>query len=221
MDSLITLWKFSRPHTIIGTTTSILSIAACASRACDAPFVSSATLAAAAWALLPSLCMNVYIVGLNQVYDVDIDRINKPNLPIPAGRLSLRAATQVVAASLALSLLTGVAAGSSPLLWTLVLSGLLGTAYSLPPIRLKQYPFAAAMCIMAVRGAIVQLGFYAHTRAAIQAASGCDASPLPWPLLMTCVFITVFSVAIALLKDVPDIEGDRKHSINRCARDVE
>ena len=29
------------------------------------------------------------------------------------------------------------------------------------------------------------------------------------------VFIIVFSIVIALMKDVPDIEGDRKHDINR------
>jgi homogentisate phytyltransferase/homogentisate geranylgeranyltransferase len=26
-------------------------------------------------ALIPALCMNVYIVGLNQIYDIEIDKV--------------------------------------------------------------------------------------------------------------------------------------------------
>ena len=49
------------------------------------------------WNLLPRallgvlalLCGNGYIVGINQIYDVDIDTINKPFLPVAAGRYLL------------------------------------------------------------------------------------------------------------------------------------
>ena len=34
------------------------------------------------------LCGNGYIVGINQIFDVDTDKINKPFLPIAAGELS-------------------------------------------------------------------------------------------------------------------------------------
>ncbi len=45
------------------------------------------------WALLPRavlglvalLCGNGYIVGINQIYDVDIDVLNKPFLPVASG----------------------------------------------------------------------------------------------------------------------------------------
>ena len=45
------------------------------------------------WNLLPRamlgvlalLCGNGYIVGINQIYDVDIDTVNKPFLPVAAG----------------------------------------------------------------------------------------------------------------------------------------
>ena len=45
------------------------------------------------WGLLPRalmgllalLCGNGYIVGINQIYDVDIDAVNKPFLPVAAG----------------------------------------------------------------------------------------------------------------------------------------
>lgn len=28
-------------------------------------------------AIIPALCMNVYIVGLNQLYDIEIDKVTK------------------------------------------------------------------------------------------------------------------------------------------------
>ena len=41
----------------------------------------------AALGVLALLCGNGYIVGINQIYDVDIDTINKPFLPVAAGTL--------------------------------------------------------------------------------------------------------------------------------------
>lgn len=38
--------------------------------------------------MLALLCGNGYIVGINQIYDVDIDAVNKPFLPVAAGELS-------------------------------------------------------------------------------------------------------------------------------------
>ncbi len=35
--------------------------------------------------VLALVCGNGYIVGINQIYDVDIDTVNKPFLPIAAG----------------------------------------------------------------------------------------------------------------------------------------
>jgi homogentisate solanesyltransferase len=57
------------------------------------PQVLLANLDAIDWALLPRalmgllalLCGNGYIVGINQIYDVDIDAVNKPFLPVAAG----------------------------------------------------------------------------------------------------------------------------------------
>ena len=48
------------------------------------------------WVLLPRamagvvalLCANAFIVGINQIYDVKIDEVNKPYVPIAAGEMS-------------------------------------------------------------------------------------------------------------------------------------
>lgn len=154
-----------RPHTVIGTTVSAASLFCYATP--PAKWISKDMGASFLGALLPSLLMNVYITGLNQIIDVDIDKINKPFLPIAAGVLSVPAATAVVLGSLVGALLSAQRA-LPPLRWTLLLSALVGTLYSMPPVRLKKFPFFAALCILVVRGAFVNIGFYHQVRLRIE-----------------------------------------------------
>ena len=190
--------------------------------------LSARVLASLATALVSALLMNVCIVGVNQVYDVEIDKVAKPHLPIPAGDLSVEGASKVCAATGALSLALGVLSGSTPLMLTLAGSLALGFAYSadLPLLRWKRYPAVAAACIIAVRTVAVQGGFFSHARlsaglplmasaAASSAASAASnnsgflaSSPLPLPLAFAVGMMLVFSVGIAVLKDTPDTDGD-------------
>ena len=153
---LHTLWQFSRPHTILGSGISILSIFAFATPA-------SMWSKAVFWrqlgeAMLPSLFMNVYVTGLNQVTDVDIDRVNKPYLPLASGDLSQVEGIAVIITSLFLSFLFSRSM-AWPIQATLLSSAILGTSYSLPPLRLKRFPLFAALCILVVRGSIVNIGY--------------------------------------------------------------
>ena len=84
-------WKFLRPHTIRGT---ILGASAVTARALlETPHLVDWTLLPKAiMGVLALLCGNGYIVGINQIYDVDIDVVNKPFLPIASGELAPAAA---------------------------------------------------------------------------------------------------------------------------------
>jgi homogentisate phytyltransferase/homogentisate geranylgeranyltransferase len=168
LSFLIVLWRFTRPHTLIGSALAIPAIHALAAPSYSAMF-SIPNLVSMLYAMFPALLMNLYITGLNQITDVEIDKVNKPDLPIAAGDLSVRDATAVVIVSLALSLWMGVAnptLGSQGLNLALWGSGILGTMYSLPPFRLKRFPLLAAFCIVAVRGTIINAGFFAHAKVA-------------------------------------------------------
>jgi len=170
--------------------------------------------------MVPALLMNLYITGLNQITDVEIDRINKPNLPIAAGDLSVRDATITVIVSLVGSLALGMI--GSPVFATeglnvaLGVSALLGTLYSLPPFRLKRFPLLAAFCIVSVRGAVINAGFFAHARAAAYGSaltSTYNGSVLRCLMndprcFLSSLYFAVFGLVIALMKDVPDIKGD-------------
>ena len=50
-------------------------------------------------ALVPALLMNICIVGLNQIFDVPIDRINKPYLPLASGEFTMRMGQSIVCLS--------------------------------------------------------------------------------------------------------------------------
>lgn len=61
--------------------------------------------------LISRLGANIYIVGLNQITDVEIDRINKPWLPLASGAFSMRTGYWLIVVSVLVSL--GIAAGSA------------------------------------------------------------------------------------------------------------
>ncbi|HEY9618516.1 MAG TPA: homogentisate phytyltransferase, partial [Microcoleaceae cyanobacterium] len=207
VDRIYTFWKFSRPHTIIGTTLSVLGLsvmtAAIHKQGAGLDVAALPPLPTIALALAACLCGNLYIVGLNQLEDVAIDRINKPHLPLASGEYSRPQAITIVSiAGILALLLAGL--GGGYLLATVGISLLIGTAYSLPPIRLKRFPFWASFCILAVRGAIVNLGLFLYFH---------QGPPIPAPVWTLTGFILIFTFAIAIFKDVPDLEGDRQYHI--------
>jgi len=208
------LWRFTRPHTLIGSALAIPALHMLAAPSYKAA-VSMPNVVAALYAMVPSLLMNLYITGLNQITDVEIDKINKPDLPIAAGILSSRNAIIIVTLALVTSLLCGVAhpvLGSNGLNVALWGSMILGTLYSVPPFRLKRHPLLAALCIVAVRGTIINAGFFAHARAAAfggGATTTALGSLLRDPVCgLSSLFFAIFGIVIALMKDVPDVKGD-------------
>jgi homogentisate phytyltransferase/homogentisate geranylgeranyltransferase len=201
-SALGVLWRFSRPHTLIGTFVSatglyLIAVHELPGSGLDQLF----------WVMVAGTGVNLAIVGVNQITDVEIDRINKPHLPIAAGELSVEAAWRIVAVAAAIPIALGLTQGlleTAAVLAALVV----GCAYSLPPVRLKRFPIAAALCIAGVRATVVNLGMYGHFSLAF--GGRLDIPPSVWALT---AFVLPFSFAIAVLKDVPDIRGDRHYRI--------
>ncbi|MEO0539830.1 MAG: homogentisate phytyltransferase [Cyanobacteria bacterium P01_A01_bin.105] len=207
-------WQFSRPHTIVGTSLSVLGLFAVAWATRHPAGANPATLhiwggmAALLLTWLSCLCGNVYIVGLNQLEDVEIDRINKPHLPLASGAFSRSQGVLLVALALLAAMALAGLSQSLYLIATVWISIAIGTAYSLPPIRLKRFPLWASVCILSVRGAVVNLGLYLH------ASHQLGLRPtVPLRVWALTLFVLVFSFAIAIFKDIPDIEGDRRYGI--------
>jgi homogentisate phytyltransferase/homogentisate geranylgeranyltransferase len=194
--NLYTLWKFSRPHTIIGSVVSIVVL-----------FLLQGGnipdhLSILAITLISALGCNVCITGLNQIVDVELDKINKPELPIASGKLDIASAKKIVVVSGLIAI--GAAAllhGFLLLLIAVIL--LLGIVYSVPPIQLKRHHLPAALAITIVRGVLVNIGMAMHFAGILQ--GNFEIQPVIYPLT---IFISAFSLAIAWYKDLPDRAGD-------------
>lgn len=204
-------WKFLRPHTIRGT---LLGTSAVVTRVLmeNSFFIDWALLPRALLGLVALLCGNGYIVGINQIYDVEIDQVNKPFLPMASGELTVTQAWSLCAA-LALGGMAIVLTQFDTLISSLYAFGLfLGTIYSVPPLRLKRSAVAAFMIIATVRGFLLNFGVYHATRAAL----GLQFQWSPPITFITC-FVTLFATVIAITKDLPDIQGDREGNIDTFA----
>jgi homogentisate phytyltransferase / homogentisate geranylgeranyltransferase len=201
------LWRFSRPHTIIGTTLSVIGLYVIA--VAELPTVAAGEgLGDLAWTLLAAWCVNVFIVGINQLEDVEIDRVNKPFLPVASGELSVPAARRLVAACAVVPIALALTQGLVELAG--VVAGLVvGTAYSVPPLRLKRFPTLAALSITGVRAVVVNIVIALHFSRSL----GGEPGTVPGPVWALCLFVIPFAFAIAILKDLPDAEGDRRHRI--------
>ena len=199
MNKLLILWQFSRPHTIIGSTLSILSIFALA-MGTTAPVIIALRLLPLS--LLSAWACNIYITGLNQWTDIEVDKINKPWLPIAAGTLSKPNALRIVIACGIIALVSAISL-SIPFFMLILSIMAIGTAYSLPPLNLKRSHLWAAAAISVVRGLLVNIGFYLHFRHEMMGEWVFTTAIIP-----LTVFITAFSLGIAWFKDIPDTEGD-------------
>jgi homogentisate phytyltransferase / homogentisate geranylgeranyltransferase len=203
MKQLKILWQFSRSHTIIGSVCSITSLYIIACK--ETKLWQYAWLYAAT--LIAALACNIFIVGINQVADVELDKINKPYLPMAAGTLTKKNALQIVYVCLFTCLV--VSFFVSYFLFALIsLILLIGVAYSLPPLKLKQHHLPAALAITLVRGFLVNVGMFLHFQQFIH-----HNYLLPDYVWCITFFIMAFSIAIAWFKDLPDTEGDNRFAI--------
>lgn len=207
------IYRFSRPHTIKGT---LLACFTGVGRA----IVETPALAPMLPAFLPQalkgmaalLLGNLFIVGINQIYDVEIDKTNKPFLPIAAGRITPKLAWTLVLGSGAAGLAI-VRATFDNLIFSLYAFGtLIGGLYSVPPFQLKRFPLAAGLTIATCRGFLLNFGVYYAARSAL-------GLPFAWspPVDFLARFMTVYAAVIAVTKDLPDIEGDRQGGIDTFA----
>ncbi|XP_075652349.1 homogentisate phytyltransferase 1, chloroplastic isoform X1 [Castanea sativa] len=208
-NALDAFYRFSRPHTVIGTVLSIVSVSLLAVE--NLSDISPLFFTGVLEAVVAALFMNIYIVGLNQLSDIDIDKVNKPYLPLASGEYSVGTGVMIVTSFSILSFWLGWIVGSWPLFWALFISFLLGTAYSinLPLLRWKRFAVVAAMCILAVRAVIVQLAFFLHIQTHVYKRPVVFSRPL----IFATAFMSFFSVVIALFKDIPDIDGDKIYGI--------
>jgi homogentisate phytyltransferase/homogentisate geranylgeranyltransferase len=206
MKAIKSFIKFTRPHTIIGTSISIAALYAMVCQNSEFEHLSILFLS-----IFVGLTCNIFIVGINQIVDIELDKINKPYLPLASGEISINRAKTIVYSSMVLSACSALYL--SPILLVIVsISMLIGWAYSCPPFSLRKHHLPAALSISLVRGLLVNLGGYLVFNILINKSYEFNKD-----IVVLSAFIIAFSIVIAWFKDLPDMEGDEQFKIKSLA----
>jgi 4-hydroxybenzoate polyprenyltransferase len=139
--------------------------------------------------------------ALNQIYDLEIDRVNKGKRPLPSGRLAIGDAWifTVLAYALTLTLAWLVAPGGRhECFWIVLAAVLLTYAYSVPPLRTKQRGMLANLTIAIPRGVLLKVAGWSS----VKTVAGLE----PW--YIGAIF-GLFLIGASTTKDFADMEGDR------------
>lgn len=194
MAPLRLYWTFARPFTLIPPMIGIFSGSLIGYGASHAYFpvwkVGLAVLAAAV--------LNAASNGLNQVCDLENDRINKPHRPLPTGKMTLRQAWIFIVLAY-LAALAMVAAVNWETFAIYLTAALATVAYSAPPIRLKRHPVGSNLIIALIRGELLKVAGWAAVATVMQSLE-------PWYIGF---IYFVFLLGATTTKDFADIEGDR------------
>ncbi|HEV8661173.1 MAG TPA: UbiA family prenyltransferase [Thermoanaerobaculia bacterium] len=209
----------ARPFTLLPPLFGIISGAICAWGSAHNPDpVRQLTASVVLTVILGSLCasfMNAASNAINQIYDLEIDRINKPNRPLVTGELTIRQAWIFSWVMYALAIV--------PTWWVVVypytswgakfraplpahecaliyIAGMIFTfIYSAPAFgRTKRLPIGANLTIAIPRGCLLKVAGWTMVARALVAE--------PW--FIGSIFM-LFLLGAASTKDFSDIEGDR------------
>ncbi|KAJ0714074.1 putative homogentisate phytyltransferase [Helianthus annuus] len=156
------IYKYSRVYVLKGTVLSIISISLLAvQRLSD---ITPSFFLGVLQAVIGGCLANLYVVGLNQLSDIEIDKVNKPYLPLASGELSVKAGIRITSLYAILGFCLGWSIRSWHLKLCIFLWYAVGTAYSvhLPLLRWKEYPMLVALCSWLFQGVTLPMLFHLH-----------------------------------------------------------
>jgi 4-hydroxybenzoate polyprenyltransferase len=197
MKSLRLTWELARPFTLIAPALGMLSGGVTALGAGEPLAVTPRLLFKILLGTLMAAVLNGASNGINQIYDLQIDRVNKPRRPIPSGRMSVRQAGVATTALYLLAMLLGAlvnwqcfALASAAALLTVI--------YSVPPLRTKRFTFLANLTIAIPRGVLLKVAGWSAVRDVLHDGE-------PWTIGL--VFGS-FLLGATTTKDFADMKGD-------------
>jgi 4-hydroxybenzoate polyprenyltransferase len=151
---------------------------------------------------LLAAALNAYSNGINQIFDLEVDRINKPWRMLPSNKLSFGEAWTISLLFLAVALQLAYRISVQTLM-IVVAASILTFIYSAPPLRTKSRGFLANITVAIPRGTLLIVAGWSTVKDILQ--------PEPW--LVGSIF-GLFMLGAVSTKDFSDIEGDRKGGCN-------
>jgi len=204
------LLEFSRPFTLVAPALGFVSGAATAYGAAPREVWHTDLILYPLIGSLMAAVLNAGNNALNQIYDLDIDAVNKPKRPLPSGRLSMREAwwftivTYVIALILAWMVSpagpsTGLGAGRHECFWLVLVAVICTYIYSVPPLRTKREGIWANVTIAIPRGVLLKVAGWSSVKTIVGAE--------PW--YIGAIF-GLFLLGASTTKDFADMEGDAR-----------
>ena len=164
--------------------------------------VTAALVMPVVYGALMAAVLNAANNAVNQIYDLDIDAVNKPKRPLPSGRLSMREAWwfTIVTYVIALILAWMVApAGRHECFWLVLVAVICTYIYSVPPLRTKREGIWANVTIAIPRGVLLKVAGWSSVKTIVGAE--------PW--YIGAIF-GLFLLGASTTKDFADMEGDAR-----------
>jgi len=162
-----------------------------------------------AWLLVPPLLgaamaavLNAGNNALNQIYDLEIDRVNKPKRPLTGGRLTIAQAWRFTNVCYAVALVLAwlvAPGGRHECFWLVAIAVVCTYIYSVPPLRTKRLGIWANITIAIPRGVLLKVAGWSSVKTIV----GVE----PW--YIGAIF-GLFLLGATTTKDFADMDGDRR-----------
>ncbi len=172
-------------------------------------FVSKPSVTASSWlqvalGFLTGLFVCAYSMVVNDVYDVEVDKVNAPGRPVASGRVSVRSASRFAAALLLAGLACAVLSLNPVAVGIAALYAFLSWLYN-SAAKKTGLPgnaiVASSLAIPFIYGGVVSGGSYAGSL-----------------LLMMALTAFLSGVGREVVKAMADVEGDAKRGVESVAR---
>jgi len=194
--------ELARPFTLVAPALGFLSGAVTAIGAAPQEPWSWGILLPGATGAVMAAVFNAGSNALNQIYDLEIDRINKPKRPLTSGRMTLRQAWVFTVVAYVVTLLLAwlvAPGGRHECFWIVAIAVVATIVYSVPPLRTKQLGMWANITIAIPRGVLLKVAGWS----AVKTVVGVE----PW--FIGGIF-GLFLLGASTTKDFADMEGDAK-----------
>ncbi|MDI6784744.1 MAG: UbiA family prenyltransferase [bacterium] len=214
LEKIKLFWDFTRPFTLVAPALGFFSggITAIGARAhlgnrnffqevnwvSDFHFILLGSLMAAT--------LNAASNVLNQVYDLPIDKFNKPTRPLCTGIISINSAKLYAAVLYALALWLGwlvAPQGRRECFWLVFIAAGFTYIYSVPPFRTKRLGMIANITIAIPRGVMLKVAGWSAGLTIFLAE--------PWYIGL---IFGLFLLGATTTKDFADLAGDKKYGCN-------
>ena len=194
--------EFARPFTLFAPALGMASGGATAIGAAPHEPWSTWLVVYPALGALMAAVLNAASNGLNQIYDLAIDRVNKPKRPLPSGRMTHGEAWAFTLGAFAVAwLLAWLVApgGRHECFWIVVVASLITCLYSVPPFRTKRLGIWANVTVAVPRGMLLKVAGWSS----VKTIFGLE----PW--FIGAIF-GLFLLGATTTKDFADMEGDAR-----------